>query len=88
MRFMATVMRGYDEHLLPVQAPSVEATDVSSLFDYQGTTRIIMCSEMAVDFHELIRAVLEHVPVDFGVLRRSIRDGARQLISVFEQLTG
>ena len=33
LRFMATLLRGYDNFLLPVRAPTAGATDSSALFD-------------------------------------------------------
>lgn len=38
LRFMAAILRGYRSCLQPItQAPSEKTTDVSSLFDLQGT---------------------------------------------------
>ena len=39
LRFMACIMRGYDEHLLPAQAPSRQATYLTSLFDFESFRR-------------------------------------------------
>ncbi|XP_056622960.1 C-myc promoter-binding protein isoform X3 [Triplophysa dalaica] len=37
LRFMAAILKGYRQYLLPItQAPSEKATDASSLFDLQG----------------------------------------------------
>ena len=39
LRFMAVLLKGYNNFLLPITtAPTVAATDVSSLFDIQGKT--------------------------------------------------
>jgi len=38
LRFMATILKGYNSFLLPItKAPTLVTTDVSSLFDIQGT---------------------------------------------------
>lgn len=49
LRFMAAILRGYRSYLQPItQAPSEKTTDVSSLFDLQGTLqsviRFIVCN--------------------------------------------
>jgi hypothetical protein len=37
LRFMAVLLKGYNNYLLPITtAPTVGTTDVSSLFDIQG----------------------------------------------------
>jgi len=37
LRFMATILKGYNGFLLPItKAPTLVTTDVSSLFDIQG----------------------------------------------------
>jgi len=37
LRFMATLLKGYNGFLLPItKAPTLVTTDVSSLFDIQG----------------------------------------------------
>lgn len=36
LRFMTTILKGYRQYLLPItKAPSIGATDATSLFDFQ-----------------------------------------------------
>ena len=41
LRFMASIMKGYQSYLLPItRAPTAGTTDVSSLFDVTGKLNI------------------------------------------------